>query len=244
MSNLIIKEEEIVFVTTSLNTKWLEYHSKIIKTLFPQSEHIVIYGGGSGVWPNSWFYWIDELKQHSAKYFVRVDEDFFITDKQELLKGLQRLVLEDIDIMGVSDGYHIWRQCSPIAFNSFLLLGKVDILRNLNVNRSAVFKETYKEHFNYRFKIFEPNSSNFHSNVEPYYCFFWALKDAGYKFDYLYPHFDERFKSTNPRLEENSNDIGIHMWYTREWDLDFPVVGMPNNVRYELLEQYLKGIGY
>lgn len=244
MKDITINEEDIVFFTTSLQTKWLEYHSKIIKKLFPLSDHIVVYGGGVGVWPNSWFYWIEKLRNHKAKYFVRVDEDFFFTNKTELLKVIKKIETENIDIMGVPDGYQIWRQCNPVAMNSFLLVGRVDILRDLYVDRSAMFNEDFKKDFDYKFKIFEPNTSSFYFNGEPYYCFFWALKERGYTFDYLYPYFDERFKSTNPRMAEDSNDIGIHMWYTREWDLDFDVCGTPNNKRYQLVEEFLKSKGY
>ena len=33
------------------------------------------------------------------------------------------------------------------------------------------------------------------------------MKELGCKFDYLYPFFDERFKSINPRLNENGTTI-------------------------------------
>ena len=52
----MIKEEDIVFVTTTLYTKWLAYQLEIIKKLFPKSQHIIVDGRGN--WPNSWFYWI------------------------------------------------------------------------------------------------------------------------------------------------------------------------------------------
>jgi hypothetical protein len=68
------------------------------------------------------------------------------------------------------------------------------------------------------------------------------MKEVGCKFDYLYPHFDERFKSTNPRLKEDSIDIGIHMWYTRQWNTDMDVWGLPNIKRYELVEKFIKDL--
>ncbi len=70
----------------------------------------------------------------------------------------------------------------------------------------------------------------------------WKLKENNLKFKYLYPHFDESFKSTNPRINENSKDIGIHMWYTRQYTSDMDVHGLPNNYRYRLIEEYLKAI--
>ena len=68
------------------------------------------------------------------------------------------------------------------------------------------------------------------------------MKELGCKFDYLYPFFDERFKSTNPRLEKDSDDIGIHMWYTRQWNSSMDVWGLPNVERYNLLEKYIEDL--
>ena len=73
----MIDESNIVFVTTTLYTKWLNYQSEIIKNLFPDSQHIIVDGRGN--WPNSWFYWIDEVKKSDRKYYIHIDEDFFIT---------------------------------------------------------------------------------------------------------------------------------------------------------------------
>ena len=67
----------------------------------------------------------------------------------------------------------------------------------------------------------------------------WMLIERGKKFYYLYPHFDERFKSTNPRISKDSPDIAVHMWYTRFWSSDMDVHGMPNSARYEKVEEYL-----
>jgi hypothetical protein len=67
----------------------------------------------------------------------------------------------------------------------------------------------------------------------------WMLKEAGRKFYYLYPHFDDRFKSTNPRIEKDSKDIAIHMWYTRQWNSDMDVWGLPNIERYNRIEKYI-----
>jgi hypothetical protein len=104
-------------------------------------------------------------------------------------------------------------------------------------NANLKFKEEYKNDFVYNHKKFA--DSNFTSEQEPYYAFLWLMKDLGCRFDYLYPHFDERFKSTNPRLTEESEDIGIHMWYTRQWNSDMDVWGLPNVERYNEVENYI-----
>ena len=83
------------------------------------------------------------------------------------------------------------------------------------------------------------NGENPSYEQEPYYALLWKLKEGGKKFYYLYPHFDEGFKSTNPRIDSDSPDIAIHMWYTRTWDSPMDVHGVPNGERYRMVEEYL-----
>lgn len=245
---MLISENDIVFVTTTLYTKWLKYQSGIIKNLFPESNHIII--DGTSNWPNSWFYWIKEIKKSNAKYYIHLDEDFFITSKDELMKSVQKMEDENIDLLGVPDGYHQFRQHNPVAINSLLLIGRVCDLSNLDFdkivfqwlgdsyinNYNIAYKEEYKVDFIFKHEIQQGYK---YDNFEPYYAFMWAMKEKGCKFDYLFPYFDERFKSTNPRINADSPDIGIHMWYVRQWNNNMDVFGLPNIDRYNKLEKYL-----
>ena len=251
-----MKERYIVFVTTTLYTKWLEYQQSIIKNLFPDSELIVVDGRGN--WPNSWFYWIDEVKKSDKKYYVHIDEDFFITSKDELVKAINKLENGECDLLGCPDGYHHYRGANPVAINTFLMIGRVEDVKRLDVDLKSAkyscltdgeiyfwgnnfgikFEERFKDDFSYRFK--DQGGSNFKYDHEPYYAFLWSMKEMGCKFDYLYPFFDDRFKSTNPRLEKDSPDIGIHMWYTRQWNSNMYVWGLPNIERYNMIEEYIK----
>lgn len=240
---------KIVFVTTTLYTKWLGYQSEIIKKLFPESKHIIVDGRTN--WPNSWFCWINEVKKEDADYFVHIDEDFFITSKDEFMKVIYKMEEENIDLMGVPDGYHDFRGANPVAINTFLMYGKMSKLKEINLdgiqfgwnengwinNYNLMFKDEYKNGWNYKFPV--SGGSNFNLQQEPYYAFLWKMKELGAKFDYLYPYFDNRFKSTNPRLTVDGVDIGVHAWYTRQWDQPMDVHGMPNNKRYELIEKYI-----
>lgn len=70
----MIKDSEILFVTTTLYSKWLDYQQDIVKNFFPNSERIVVDGRKN--WPKSWFYWIDEVKKSDKKYYIHIDEDF------------------------------------------------------------------------------------------------------------------------------------------------------------------------
>lgn len=252
----MIEEKNIVFVTTTLYTKWLKYQSEIIKKLFPESKHIIV-DGRSG-WPNSWFYWIDEIRKCDQKYYIHIDEDFFITDKNEILKVIEKMESDKIDLIGCSDGYHHFRGANAVALNSLLMFGRVNDIKRLNFDfkslkfslasynkisyfwindKNIKFKDKYKTDFNYKHEKF--GESKFESEHEPYYAFMWAMKEIGCKFDYLFPYFDERFKSTNPRINKDSKDIGIHMWYVRQWNNNMDVWGMPNIDRYNKLEKYL-----
>jgi hypothetical protein len=239
---------DIVFVTTTLYTKWLDYQSKIIKDLFPDSEHIIVDGRSS--WPNSWFNWIDLAKKSNSKYYIHIDEDFFITNKDEVIRCIEKIESEDIDLLGCSDGYHHYRQHNPVAINTFFMVGKVESLKDLDFsvikfqwvgdsyinNMNLHYKEDYSNGFEYKHEKFAGCKFD---NFEPYYAFLWKMKEMGLKFDYLYPHFDDRFKSTNPRIDKDSEDIGIHMWYTRQWNSDMIVSGVSNISRYIELEKYL-----
>lgn len=46
---------------------------------------------GTKNFPKSWFYWIDIIKNTNKKYYVHLDEDFFITSKREVLLCLEKL---------------------------------------------------------------------------------------------------------------------------------------------------------
>jgi hypothetical protein len=217
--------------------------------MFPDSEHIKVDGRNN--WPYSWFYWMNEAKKSKCKYFIHVDEDFFFTSKEELFKVIDKMEANNIDLIGVPDGYHQYRGANPAAINTFLMIGKVSILKDLDFsNLSFGYDQnkgwinnmglSYKGHYNIDYPFTIQAKSNFNFEQEPYYAFLWTLKEKGVKFDYLFPYFDDRFKSTNPRLNESSLDIGIHMWYTRQWNQDFDVHGIPNNKRYDLVESFIK----
>jgi len=250
----MIKDEEIIFVTTTLGTKWLDKQRKIIKGFFPDSDHLIISGNEN--WPYSWFYWIDELKNRKAKWFVHIDEDCFLTDKNLLIELIEKMDNEGYSLSAVSDGYHHYRGANSVAINSFFMVGKVDDIVSLDFNLKEVEfwmegkgwknnldiyydEEKHGFDFNYPHEIME-NDSDRSYEQEPYYALLWMLKERGKKFYYLYPHFDQRFKSTNPRIDKDSKDIAIHMWYTRFWDSPMMVHNLPNHIRYSNLDAHLK----
>lgn len=258
----MINDKDIIFITSSLMTKWTNIQSKLIKIHFPESNHIIINGSTDQFrnnWPNSWFYFLYILKESEQKYYIHIDEDFFLDSREEVLKVLNKMEMNNINIMGISDGYNHYRSANPVAMNAFLLIGKIDDIKKIDLDKlmksnyrfvkineyftwsndlDIKYKEEYNIGFDYRFS--KNGGSNYLVEQEPYYSFLWTLKEMGCKFDYLYPHFDDRFKSTNPRLEEDSEDIGYHMWYTRNWDSNMDVWGMKNIDRYNQIEIFIK----
>jgi hypothetical protein len=250
---LKVEDKEIVFVTTSLNTKWLEYQSFLIGKFFPESSHLVV--DGSKKWPNSWFYWIDLLKSRKERWYIHIDEDFFIEDPEQVRCLISKMEEEGYDLSGISEAFCHFRGNNPVALNSLFMVGRVSDLQKFDININEVFffvgqngwsnslNIKFEDSFLSDFKYPHEKSidKSWHQKeAEPYYLFMWIMKSRGLKFYYLYPEFDLRFKSTNPRIYRDSPDIGIHMWYTRIWNDPMDVHGTPNNVRYELLENYLR----
>lgn len=252
----MITDKDIVFVTTTLHTKWLGYQQQLLEKHFPNSDRVVVDGTNFlRQWPNAWFWWIENIKGRKEKWYIHVDEDFFLENSEEVYSLLEKMESEGYDLAGTSDGFSHFRGNNPVALNSFFMVGKVKDLDLFNVdleqlrfmmdgnewknNLGIQYEQKYSEDFKYPHnKASEQGWNSF--DGEPYYLFFWLLKQNNKKFYYLYPFFDPRFKSTNPRILENSPDIGIHLWYTRLWNSPMDVHGMPNVERYLLLENYIQ----
>ena len=92
----MILDSDIIFVTTTLNSKWLSYQSKIIKDLFPGSEHLII--DGSSNWPKAWFSWVGSIRGKDVKWFVHLDEDCFVENKGEITRLIEKM--EEGDFSG------------------------------------------------------------------------------------------------------------------------------------------------
>jgi hypothetical protein len=251
----MIEESDIVFVTTSNDDFLLNKQQKILSELFPGSDRIVV---KEGSWPYKWFKWIPLMKDRSEKYFIHLDIDFFVTSREEVIRSVEELEKNNYSLYGVSDGYDPYRGANPVALNSYYMVGKISDINELNLNPNFLyfslyeggwknnlnlyFKEEYLKTFNYPHEIQENRKNpNYYYSQEPYYIIFWMLLEKGKKIGYLYSKFDERFKSSNPRIDENSPDIGIHMWYSREWRSETDVFGMKNNERYFKLFTKING---
>ena len=250
-----MEERDIVFATTTLFSDCLEVQKNIIKNMFPNSQHILIDGRDTVKWPNSMFYWINLVKETDAKYFILIDEDCFLTDKEEILKTI--FLLDEYDFIGCPDGYHPARTANPIVINPFLLFGRIDKLKMCQYDMSSLkyrtkftynnywwqnsenikYKHIYKSNFKYDHPII--GDYTFDDGKEPYYFLFWHLLDLGMKFGYLFPHFDKELKSTNPKINEDSNEMAIHIWESRNMNNDNTLFGTTANERFKKVLKYL-----
>lgn len=256
----MIEDKDIVFVTTTLYTECLDLQQKLIENHFPGSERRVIDGSDLSRWPNSFFYWIEEVKKSAARYFVHIDEDCFVVSREEILNAIS--MLARYDIVGCPDGYHPARQANPIAINPFLMIGNSSAIKEMDIDLSRLsyklemgrqgyawsnsaglkFKHSYKDDFFYPHRTI--GDFMFVDGKEPYYALFWHLKDRGCRFGYLYPRFDEILKSTNPSISEGSADMAIHMWESRNMDSDKRFFGETAQERFSRIKSFIteKGI--
>ena len=257
---IMIEDKDIIFVTTTLYTDCLEIQQKLIEKHFPGSERKLRDGRELTKWPNSFYYWMEDVRNSSAKYFIHIDEDCFIIDREEIMKTLA-LLEQRYDIIGCPDGYHPPRPVNPIVINPFLMFGRTSIIKDMDIDMINLkyklefnkykyiwtnsadlkFKHSYKDTFFYPHPII--GDFTFQDGREPYYGFFWYLKDKYYRFGYLYPHFDVNLKSTNPKIDHNSKEMAIHMWESRNMDSDKEFYGLTAKQRFEKIKNLLKEKG-
>ena len=225
--NLPEKKEKlnmkISFFTTSTFSDIQETQSECINKLFPESDHIKI-DGRTG-WFTIWYKWLDIAKNHSADWYVHIDEDCFITSRDEVENLIQYMIKNNLDIAGPPDGYFEYRGGNNMAFNSFFMIMNRKCIDTWH-NRTYVpqFKQEWIEEYpfekkggvNYEYNM-EFGSSGKPLGLiwkpcsEPYYDFMWVLKEAGIKFHYLEPIFGDEFQTTNLL-----NNTIYHMWHQRE----------------------------
>jgi hypothetical protein len=234
---------KLTFLTTSTFSDVQNTQSKCINNFFPNSKHILI--DGRGGWFSIWYKWLEISKEIESDWFIHIDEDCFITSKDEIEKLITDMENGGYDIAGSSDGYNEYRSGNPMALNSFFMVVSKKCI-NTWFNRPEKipqFKEEWIEEypfekkggFNYDFNMEfgssgKPVNLIWKPNTEPYYDFFWVLKENNIKFKYIEPTLCEEFQTTNLL-----NNTIIHMWYQRFRFSDYivdPIHKMSNKIRY------------
>ena len=233
-------ENEILFLTPSLGTKWVYYQQHLIKKAFPNSKRIII--NGKYRWDFNlqtdcvWYDFIKIALQFKSryKYFIHIDEDCFLIDSKGIYDAIELMEANKYSLIGPPDGVYEFRQGNPFALNSFFMVGRIDHLEKVwsNYNIGLTFSD-----------LNLPNplgKANVHFEAEHYYDFFCNFYANQFKLGFLIPTFEDRFKSTNLKVEESKSTFCIHLWYTRDWNESFLVHGMENKNRYRALEIFLE----
>jgi len=233
----------IIFFTTSTLSDVQEVSSRCVRHFFPGCEHIVI--DGRGKWFGVWYEWLDIAKDMQADWFVHLDEDCFIVAQDRILETMELMRRQNHDIAGCPDGYNEYRSGNHMALNSFFMIlnrkcidawhqrdhvpqFKKEWIREYPFVKKGQTNHVYDMEFGSSGK---PVGKIYVPGTEPYYDFFWVLKEAGLSFLYLEPAFGAEFQTTNLL-----DDSVIHMWYQR-WRNQERVVGlmhtMPNKQRFD-----------
>lgn len=234
-----LQDSDIVFITTTQYTPWLEWSQKSIKKHFPNSQTIVI--NGTSNWPIVWFKWLEYLPTLSQKYFIFIDEDCFVLDRQEILSAIRKMINRQATLAAVPDSFFTWRCFNEVALNPFFMIGdRVKLLQAISSPNwfRLRFKQEYFNTVSYDFPVDIKRTCH---EYEPFYNLFWAVLEAKQTLLYLYPsddnaflNQDNRLPGTNVRVMPDTPSMVLHMWYSRQWN------DHQNASRYAKLKDFLE----
>ena len=231
----------LLFVTTSLGTKWESYSQSLIEVAYPESARLVVDG------TQNWFplMFLEPALAHDSDYIIHIDEDCFLFDSGQLDQLVQYLnAHEDIVMAGIPDGGNYYREHNPYACNLFFLIFKTKAIRELlNADpewRSRKFNQTFRSGEDLDESILDQSRIKF-DDYEPYYGSFWAILGSGKRIAYLNSSVDPTLLSTDVTFASDEGPMTRHMWYLRSWnraDLS-PNGGITHRARYRLLEKQI-----
>lgn len=239
----------MIFYTTSTFSDIQEIQSEQIKKHFPDSTHIKIDGRGN--WFDVWYSWLEQ--EHDSEWVIHIDEDCFINSPNLINRTIEYMEMSGHNIAGCPDGFHHYRSGNHMALNSFFMIVNRKCIDNWR-NRGEIpqfkkewiqpykFEKHNSSHYNYDMQ-FGSSGKPVHEiwvpNSEPYYDFMWVQKEAGVKFLYLEPVFNEEFQTT-----DLLGGTVQHLWHQRERHIGQIVSSvhtMPNNERYDGFIKKIKG---
>lgn len=221
-----LRDEEVVFVTNTRFTPWLERSQQAIAAEFPSSRRLVL-DGRSG-WPEAWFAWMRRVRRARERWVCLVDEDCFLCSRDAVASIVARTEETRAGVAGVPDHFYVPRDFNELAMNPFFLV--VDRTRMLDATtrvRRWRRLRARPEWFDRARYPWSPTIGREAIEYEPFYPFFWLFYEAGTPLLYLYPHEDYRFANergefpaTAVRLEPSAPDACVHLWYSRDWETD------------------------
>ena len=219
-----LRDDEIVFVTNTRFTPWLERSQAAIEAEFPTSRRLVL--DGRARWPEAWFRWIRRVRRAREPWVCLVDEDCFLCARDVLASIVARMDETGSAVAGVPDHFFVPRDFNELAMNPFFLVvdrrRMLEAMRRVRRWRKLRVRPEWFERARYPWA---PDVRREAVEYEPFYSFFWLFYEAEVPLLYLYPHEDFRFANeqglypaTGVRLEPSAPDACLHLWYSREWN--------------------------
>lgn len=201
---------DMVFLVPSKRYPYLQLQQDVIHKLFPESLSIVV--DSNTRWPMKWYDWIKLACESGKKYYIHIDEDCFLLDRQQIVNTAQLLGV--YDLIGTPDGeVHCRYDINNVAINSFFMMGRVDSLLDINVSKIHQLRfdpEVHPARANVIHRGSKPNH-------EPYYGFFWHLLNNNKRFKYLDVKPGKIPITSYVRLDNSSPDMCMHLWFSRDW---------------------------
>lgn len=229
----------LLFVTTSLGTKWESYSQALIERGYPSHKRIVL--DGTRNWSPLRF--LGPALSEDSDYTIHVDEDCFLYDPSQLDLLISQMEEDkDIVLAGTPDGGSFYRDHNPYACNLFFLVFKTRPIREMIESNpewmSYKFKEGFKRAVDLDIESLDQSRVQY-DDFEPYYGFFWMIFESKKKIAYLKSQVNPKFLSTDVFITISSTPLARHMWYLRSWNMteSDPYEQVPNRERYLAVER-------
>lgn len=210
---------KLLFVTSSLNTKWLNYSQQLIANGFPDAKRIVI--DGTENWSPLRF--VDELQAYRDYDFViHIDEDCFLLEPDQLRTVLEELQTKPKVVMaGSPDGGMPYRGHNYYACNLFFVIIKpamlCDLLESTPQWKSLRWNSKYEVSNTFEDYEFWNRENQRLDNFERYYPLFWLVLENNFRIQYLSGTLNVRYSSTDLFAENCDRPFARHMWFARDW---------------------------
>ncbi len=230
---------KLLFVTTSLGTRWESYSQALVRRGYPSTKRIIV--DGTRDWSPLGF--LGPALREDSDYTIHVDEDCFLYDPSQLDLLISRMEADkDIVLAGTPDGGDFYRDHNPYACNLFFVVFKTQAIRKMIESNpewmSYKFKERFKRAVDLDIGSLDQSRVQY-DDFESYYGFFWMIFESKKKIAYLKSQVNPKFLSTEVFIDNSQTPLLRHMWYLRSWQMTEgdPYEQVPNRERYLAVEK-------
>ena len=216
---MIFYSRKIAIVTT-VNNKLL--YNITIQT-FPQNIELIAIDGSKGLFGlNSIKFIFKKLSSKRYSWIIMVDEDVLFVNPESVIKIIDEMIKNDIDVCGIRDGGVLsWRDKNPYLPNPFFCILNFEKIKSLysekeiDGNQFLLVNEFDDDVSSLKFKY------DADSIFEEYYCFFLWLRRKKFRFDFLHAVSDtfENDLETTTVFDFNGEILLYHTWYARTYGL-------------------------